>query len=292
MKLLEQELGSELASLVRSPQKAACLDDLAAVHDQKYLSKVRQSQVIARIIEVHQLSRCPRFLMKRWFINPSLWCVAGTLLATRGALEDGLAFNLGGGFHHAKRSGGEGFCLFSDISLTLHDLRSHGRLDPGDTVFYIDLDVHQGNGVSCDFAKDVTVRILDLFNDEIYPFRDHKAREGIDVSKPLPPGCRDDQYLETLDDGLAEMFATYPLPKLVIYNAGTDVFKDDLLGDMKLTREGVNRRDLTVLEAVRGRGIPMAVLASGGYSKLSAQLLADFVLGAYRYEKNRPAHPA
>ncbi len=289
MNVLEKELGGELAPLVRSPREAARLDALAAVHDQKYLSKVRQSQVIARIIEVHQLSMCPRFLMKRWFLNPSLWCVAGTLLAAREALKDGLTFNLGGGFHHAKRSWGEGFCLFSDIALALHDLRTNGVLERDDTVFYIDLDVHQGNGVSCDFGDDPTVRILDLFNEDIYPFRDHKAREGIDVARPLPSGCRDEEYLETLDDGLAELFAGHPAPKLVIYNAGTDVFEEDLLGDMRLTREGVNRRDLTVLEAVRGRGIPMAVLASGGYSKSSAQLLANFVLGAYRYEKNRPA---
>jgi histone deacetylase 11 len=56
---------------------------------------------------------------------------------------------------------------------------------------------------------------------------------------------------------------------------------------MKLSHEAVNRRDLTVLEAVRGRGIPLLVLSSGGYSKTSARLIADFVLGAYRYEKNR-----
>lgn len=291
VKMLEKELGSELQSLLRSPQKAARFEDLAAVHDQEYLARARQSRVIARIIEVHQLSLCPRFLMKRWFLDPSLWCVAGTLVTVREALGDGLAFNLGGGFHHAKKSWGEGFCLFSDIALALYDLRSHGILKSDDPVFYIDLDVHQGNGVSCDFGEDPAVRILDVFNADIYPFRDHKAREGIDVARPLASGCRDDEYLQTLDDGLDELFAGQPTPKLVIYNAGTDVFEEDLLGDMKLTREGVNRRDLTVLEAVRGRGIPMAVLASGGYSKLSAQLLADFVLGAFRYEKHRPGSP-
>lgn len=285
--LLRQELGSEFDTLLRAPKAPATIAQLGAVHDAKYLAKVLHSRVVASIVEVHALFWCPRFLMRRWFVNPSLWCVAGTLVAAREVFKEGLAFNVGGGFHHAKRTWGEGFCLFSDIALAISTLRSEGALAPEDPVFYIDLDVHQGNGVSTDFAADPAVRILDIFNNEIYPFRDKEGRAGIDVSRPLPSDTKDDEYLKTLDDGLEELFAGQPLPKLVIYNAGTDVFKEDLLGDMKLSHEAVNRRDLTVLEAVRGRGIPMLVLSSGGYSKTSARLIADFVLGAYRYEKNR-----
>jgi histone deacetylase 11 len=285
--LLRTELGGELDSLLRAPQRPATIKELSAVHDVAYLAKAHHSRVVARIIEVHTLFWCPRFLMRRWFVDPSLWCVAGTLVAAREVLKEGLAFNIGGGFHHAKRQWGEGFCLFSDIALAIHTLRAEGFLSPQDSIFYIDLDVHQGNGVSADFADDPAVRILDVFNNEIYPFRDKVGRAGIDVSRPLPSNTRDDEYLKTVDDGLEELFADQPMPKLVIYNAGTDVFAEDLLGDMKLTREGVNRRDLTVLEAVRGRGIPLLVLSSGGYSKTSARLIADFILGAYRYEKNR-----
>ncbi len=206
--------------------------------------------------------------------------MAGTLLAAREVFQEGLAFNVGGGFHHAKRRWGEGFCLFSDIALAIVTLRSEGLLAADDPIFYIDLDVHQGNGVSADFAADPAVRILDLFNNEIYPFRDKEGRAGIDVARPLPSDTKDEAYLAALDSGLTELFAGQPLPRLVIYNAGTDVFEKDLLGDMKLTREAINRRDQIVLETVRGKGM----LASGGYSKTSAQLIADFILAAYRYE--------
>ena len=284
--MLRQELGSTLDGLLRLPERATRLGELSAVHDASYLAQVHHSRVMARIIEVNSLVWCPRFLMRRWFLNPALWATSGTVLAARQVFQEGLAFNLAGGFHHAKRSWGEGFCLVSDIALAIHTLRAEGAVAADDSIFYVDLDVHQGNGVSTDFGPDPALRILDVFNSQIYPFRDKVARGGIDVSKPLPSGTTDDAYLQAVEEGLAELFAGRPVPKLVIYNAGTDIYKDDLLGDMQVSREGVNRRDLMVLEAVRGRGIPLLVLASGGYSKMSARLISDFVLGAYRYQSS------
>jgi histone deacetylase 11 len=286
--LLRAELGSELDGILRSPEAPASAEQLAAIHDHSYLSRVHRSGVIAGVVELRLLAWCPRFLMRRWFVEPTLWCMAGTLLAGREALKEGLAYNAGGGLHHAKRAWGEGFCLFSDIALTITTLRAEGSLAPDDPIFYIDLDVHQGNGVSTDFAGDPAVRILDIFNEDIYPYDDQPALAGIDVARPLPSGTSDEEYLRVLEQALDELFEGQPLPKLVLYNAGSDVFSDDLLGRMKLSREGVNRRDLTVLEAIRGRGIPMLAMASGGYSRSSAQLIVDFILGAHRYEKNRP----
>lgn len=283
--LLREEMGEAWSTIAREPSAPASRAQLAAVHEADYLSKVHHSRVIARIIEVNSLVWCPRFLMNRWFVQPTLWGVAGTLLAARAVLEEGLAMNLGGGYHHAKRRWGEGFCLFSDVALAIHTLRDEGRLTRDDGIFYIDLDVHQGNGVSSDFAQDPAVRILDLFNDNIYPCRDKEGRSGIDVARPLPSETGDQDYLEALSSGLAELFEGQPPPRLVIYNAGTDVYHEDVLGDMKLSREGVNRRDQMVLEAVRGRGVPMLTLASGGYSAKSARLIADFVLAAHRYEQ-------
>lgn len=282
--LLRQEWGDKLDPLLRAPRSPATLAQLAAVHEAEYLRQVRKSPVIARIIEVHALARWPSFFLRKWFVNPTLWCVAGTVLAAREALREGLAFNLGGGFHHAKRTWGEGFCLFSDVALMIHTLRAEGSLAPTDQIFYIDLDAHQGNGVSTDFAADPAVRILDIFNSENYPFRDKAGRAGIDVARPLPAQSEDTAYMEALASGLDELFADQPLPRLVIYCAGTDVLEGDPLGDLKLSHQGINRRDTAVWHAVRGRGIPMVVLPAGGYSKSSARLIADFVQAALQME--------
>lgn len=284
---LREELGADWEKLQRSPERAVTKAELAAVHDADYLKRSHHSGVVAKVAEVHLLRWCPRFLMRRWFVSPSLWCTAGTLLAARQVLTEGLATNIGGGFHHSKRTGGEGFCLYSDIALAITTLRHEGHVSLSDPIFYIDLDVHQGNGVSTDFGDDPAVRILDVFNSEIYPFRDKVARAGIDVSRPIASGLKDEEYLAVVADGLEELFRDQPTPKLVIYNAGTDIYKDDLLGDMKVSREGVRRRDQMVYEAVRGRGIPMLVLSSGGYSKMSVELIVDFILECYRRESGQ-----
>jgi histone deacetylase 11 len=71
----------------------------------------------------------------------------GTILAARESLRHGLAINLGGGFHHAKPAGGEGFCIYSDIGIAVASLRADGLLDVSSRVAYIDTDAHQGNGV-------------------------------------------------------------------------------------------------------------------------------------------------
>lgn len=284
--LLSSELGPAWPRVCRAPERPLSMEQLRPIHDADYLRRAHHSGVIASIIEVPVLRWCPRFLMRRWFLEPALWCLAGTVLAARSVLEQGLVFQVGGGFHHAKRRWGEGFCMFSDIALAITTLRTEGLLEPGDPIAYIDLDVHQGNGVSCDYAEDPAVRILDVFNEQIYPFRDAPARAGIDVARPLPSGTRDGDYLAAVESGLEELFEGWVRPRLVIYNAGTDIFEKDLLGDFKVTREGVQKRDRLVWEAVRGRGIPMLVLASGGYSRMSPRLIADFVVQAYQGEES------
>lgn len=281
---LRSKLGSELDKILVSPSRPTSFAELGLVHNKDYLARVHHSKVIASIVEVYALKWCPRFFMRRWFIDPTLWCTAGTLLAAHRVFNEGLAFNLGGGLHHAKRAWGEGFCLFSDIALAITSLRAEGVLGVDDRVFYIDTDAHQGNGVSTYFGSDPTVRILDIFNDTIYPFKDKVARTGIDVARPLAAKTEDEAYLLALESGLKELFDGERLPKLVIYNAGTDVYSGDALGDLCLSYDGVVRRDMMVLEAVRSRNLPMVVLASGGYSSASADLMADFALKAYRWE--------
>jgi histone deacetylase 11 len=290
MALLQAELPEAMEQLVRQPEQAVVWEQLAGIHAADYLARARRSTVIARVVEVPLLFWCPRSWMHRWFVEPTLWCMAGTLLGARAALSEGLAYNVGGGLHHAKHRWGEGFCLFSDIALAILTLRTEGLLSEQDPITYIDLDVHQGNGVSTDFADDPAVQIMDMFNQEIYPFDDQVARAGIDLAIPLEPGTGDETYLSRLQEGLDRVFSERPLPRLVIYNAGTDVYKEDLLGGLALSLEGVRRRDMMVLEAVRGRGIPMLALASGGYSPESARMIANFVLDAYRWESaaNRP----
>jgi acetoin utilization deacetylase AcuC-like enzyme len=52
----------------------------------------------------------------------------------------------------------------------------------------------------------------------------------------------------------------------VLYLAGADPYADDQLGGLRLTLDGLRRRDRMVFEATRSRGVPVAVVLAGGYA--------------------------
>lgn len=275
LEVLREHHGEELEQHLCSPESPVSLEQLSSVHDHSYIKSLAKGSTIARVLEVSFLAWLPRRWLNHWFLEPARWSVAASVLGARMALEHGLAVSLGGGFHHAKRSGGEGFCLVSDVAYLVHVLREDGSLQKDDRLLYIDLDVHQGNGVSDYYAHSSEVRLLDLYNEEIYPVYGGDVSAEVSIARPLPPGCSDELYLDTLRPALEELMEGWESSRLLIYNAGNDVFKEDRLGGFHLSREGVKERDRLVLSAARERGIPTVVLASGGYSQMSATLLAD-----------------
>jgi histone deacetylase 11 len=218
----------------------------------------------------------------------------GTIVAARQSLECGLAVNLGGGFHHAKPDGGEGFCIYSDIALAIHALRSEELLSAEARVVYIDLDAHQGNGVCHAFMHDARVFIFDMYNSTIYPSYDLEAQERIDCGVRLTSNCSEGEYLRELHGrlpGFLDSATRSPGVGLAIYNAGTDVLADDPLGQLCLSAEGVLKRDLFVIEQLRRRGIPTLMLPSGGYTEASHRLIAETVVELLQSEGGRRDNP-
>jgi acetoin utilization deacetylase AcuC-like enzyme len=55
-------------------------------------------------------------------------------------------------------------------------------------------------------------------------------------------------------------------PDLIVYLAGADPYRDDQLGGLSLTKEGLGRRDRSVFDAAIAREIPIAVVLAGGYA--------------------------
>jgi acetoin utilization protein AcuC len=152
------------------------------------------------------------------------------------------AVSIGGGYHHAGRNYGGGFCLFNDIAILTEYLRSEHNL----TRFLIlDYDVHFGNGTSDIYYKDPTVLYISLHQDPrtIYPGtgfawqRGEGKGAGYNVNIPLPPGTGDETYLHALKEifiPLAEEFR----PEILIANGGSDAHFDDTLGNLGLTARG------------------------------------------------------
>lgn len=183
----------------------------------------------------------------------------GTVLAARLALERGLACNTAGGSHHAAREGGAGFSVFNDVAVAASVLIADGEVG---RVLVFDCDVHQGDGTARIFADDPAVFTLSIHGERNYPHP--KAVSDLDLG--LPDGTGDGEYLSLLPD-LLQTALERSRPDIVFYNAGVDPHVDDRLGRLSLTDEGLAERDRRVIGYFRERGIPVAGVIGGGYSR-------------------------
>src|SRR5262249_1369177 len=153
--------------------------------------------------------------------------------------------NLGGGFHHARRDRGQGFCLFNDVAVAMAALRRSGFTG---RVLVVDLDLHDGDGTRSLFAADPTVFTYSVHNRNW----DDAAAVGT-AAIELGSGGGDARLLATVGETLPPIVAAHR-PELVVYLAGCDPAADDGLGDWQLTLDGMLARDRTVVELVRGPG--------------------------------------
>lgn len=185
--------------------------------------------------------------------------VGGTVEAAAMALDRGIAMNLAGGTHHAFADRGEGFCVFNDVAVAIRAMQREGRIV---RAVVIDLDVHQGNGTHSIFAADPTVFTFSMHGGRNYPFR--KVAGSLDLE--LADGAGDETYLLALARTLPHVLAT-ARADLVMYLAGVDPHQGDRLGRLKLTHEGLRRRDQMVLEQCREVGLPVCLTIAGGYGK-------------------------
>jgi histone deacetylase 11 len=277
---VKEDFPDELARRTLAPEGPASLDELQLVHTAEYLESLKSVHYVARVLELPFLAAMPFKLIESRVLVPMRLATAGTVLAAQQALDKGLAVNLSGGYHHASRDRGEGFCAYSDIAVAIEKLRRADQLRHGeDQVLIIDLDVHQGNGHERIFHDDTDVFIFDIYNQGIYP-HDREAMQYIDWHYPLPAGTGDKDYLDILKDNLPQaidFMKTEANPRLVIYIAGTDIYEDDMLGQFRVSAKGIFERDQFVFRQLVEAGIPVVMLPGGGYSKESYRFIASTI---------------
>ena len=237
--------------LVEPP--AASDDDVALVHDRDYIRKLRTGKLSYLEIMRLEIPYSPELIRAVWL------SAGGSILAGRLALEDGAAVNLGGGFHHAYPDHGEGFCVLNDIAIAIRRLQKDQAIERAMTV---DVDVHQGNGTAAIFGGDPSVFTLSIHQANNYPHP--KPPSSLDIN--LPDGVDDDGYLAALGEGLDKSLADFQ-PELLVYVAGADPYREDQLGGLRLTVEGLEKRDRLVFEKARAKKIPVAVTLAGGYAR-------------------------
>lgn len=228
-------------------------EDVGLVHDQSYIRKLRTGTLTYAEILRLEIPYSPELIRAVWL------SAGGSILAGRHALEEGVGVNIGGGFHHAYPDHGEGFCVIHDVAIAIRRLQKDKLIERAMTV---DLDVHHGNGTAAIFASDPSVFTLSIHQEKNYPYP--KPASKMDVN--LEDGAGDDEYLAALEDGLDKSLAEFT-PDLIFYLAGADPYREDQLGGLKLTLDGLQRRDRMVFEKARAKKIPVAVTLAGGYAR-------------------------
>ena len=274
------EMGVAEASDFVAPQPASD-QDILLVHTPQYVQKLKTGTLSAREELEMEIPYSPELVRAFWL------AAGGSILAADYALKDRVAFNIGGGFHHAFPDHGEGFCMIHDVAVAIRRMQRDDKIR---TAMTVDCDVHHGNGTAAIFAgvrvpneplpsasgstipaaRPAKVRnahagdvfTISLHQEHNYPA--WKPPSSIDVD--LPDEIGDEDYLAWLDNALSSGLRQFE-PELLCYIAGADPYREDQLGGLNLTIEGLKKRDELVFRVARARDLPVMVTFAGGYAR-------------------------
>lgn len=227
---------------------------LITAHDPAYVDDVLEGRLPPEQVRRLGLPITPSVVRRSMAAN------GGTLLAARLALDYGLACNLAGGSHHAFAGFGAGFCVFNDVVVAARTLLAERRIE---RALVLDLDVHQGDGTAAMLAGEPRVTTVSMHCRTNFPARKQKSDDDV----ALEAGLGDEDYLDALDRLLDRWLgpAATSVPDLVFYNAGVDPHREDRLGRLALSEEGLLARERLVLARVMARRIPLVGVLGGGY---------------------------
>lgn len=251
----------------------ASLKELTLFHSLSYLESLRNPEVLGIIFGLE-----PHEVHVDELIKSQRWMVSGTLAAVQHLLHhhEKVAFNLGGGLHHAEPEQGAGFCVYNDTAISIASLRQKGFQK---NILIVDLDYHQGNGNLVAFAEDPSVRIYSIHGSVWSHLKVEK-----DFNFHLSEGIQDETYLKTLKSSLPAVLNQFK-PQLIYYLAGNDVLAGDPLGGFKLTLSGLLARDKIVIELAQKSHIPIFISLAGGYSPKAIQGSLNLLYYLLGYQK-------
>lgn len=220
-------------------------------------------------------------LARKGVERAATWMMGAVIDATRRILagDTTMAFVPIAGFHHAHREEARMYCLYNDPATAIRLALDH---QPG-PVAYIDIDIHQGDGVYGAFATEPRVVLVDLHEDwsTLFPFTPEAPGPGPFPGRPedrglgdgrgnkhnipLSPDTTDDELLAVWDD--VEQHLRAARPAFIVFEAGVDGLGGDPMSHQRITPAAIQHIAARVRalaeDHAQGR---LLVLGGGGYA--------------------------
>ena len=228
------------------------VETLKEAHTEDYINKIKNKTLDKN--EIRKIG----FPLVDSVVRRSFIATGGTVLATKLALNYGIACNTAGGSHHATSNEGAGFCVFNDVAVAAKYLTTRGLANK---ILIIDLDVHQGNGNSEIFKNDNQVFTFSMHSKVNYPAK--KSVSDLDIE--LEENLEDREYISILKNNLK--YLNEEEFDFVFYIAGVDIHYNDRLGKLKISDNGIFERDELVIDNFFSNKIPICGVLGGGYNE-------------------------
>lgn len=218
------------------PPRMATEEELALVHDPRYIRFVReQSRTGEPLPQAESFGLGTEDVPCFAGMHEAASLIVGGTLQAVDAVMNGQAehaFNPAGGLHHAFRNKASGFCIYNDCSVAIAYLRKHWDA----RIMYIDTDAHHGDGVQWAFYDDPHVLTISLHETGKYLFPGTGATTergegngfGYSVNIPLEAFTEDDSFLEIYRELIPRLARGFK-PDVILTQNGCDAHAYDPL---------------------------------------------------------------
>ncbi|SMO32184.1 class II histone deacetylase [Paracoccus laeviglucosivorans] len=254
-----------MAELRLTSAPPATRDDLLRVHPARYLDRFKAASDAGG----GELGHHAPFLRGGYEIAALSAGLAKAAVGAvlRGDLTSAYALSRPPG-HHCLPDDPNGFCLLANIAIAIHAARAAGLAQ---RFAVVDWDVHHGNGTEAIFLDDPDVLTVSLHQDRNYPLdtgaASTRGAAGSNINIPLPPGCGDASYTETLERIVIPALTRHR-PEIIIVACGFDASAMDPLGRMLVSAAGFGAMTGQLQQAAadlcKGR---LVLVHEGGYSE-------------------------
>ncbi|PWS34033.1 acetoin utilization protein AcuC [Falsiroseomonas bella] len=240
-------------------------DQLMRFHTPDYVAALMRTEAAQAVTEEdrarHHIGAHGNPVYREVFRRPATGA-GGAILAAELTRDGGVVHVPGAGTHHGMSDRASGFCYLNDVVLGLT-----AWLDQGlESILYLDIDAHHGDGVELAFHDDPRVFTLSIHEANRWPHtgRAEDRAGGHARNLPVPDGFNDSEMDWLLRHAVLPLIR-HLRPQAIFLQCGADAVEEDPLSRLSLS----NAAHRAVVGAVMPLAPRLIVSGGGGYNPWS-----------------------